>query len=95
MSDQNRPQLSSAFLVFPTTRFANPDSKGEGEICMWGRNVMMGYLNRSDKNRDDFDDDGWFHSGDLGMEDSEGFVFVTGSDPVRDFRVRYGPALSI
>ena len=39
---------------------------------------MMGYLNRGDKNRDDFDDDGWFHSGDLGLVDSEGFVFVTG-----------------
>ena len=45
---------------------------------MWGRNVMMGYLNRDDKNEEDFDYEGWFHSGDLGMEDNEGFVFVTG-----------------
>ena len=23
------------------TRFAEPDDKGEGEICMWGRHIMM------------------------------------------------------
>ena len=28
------------------TRISDPDSKGEGEVLMWGRNIMMGYLNR-------------------------------------------------
>ena len=27
-------------------RLANPDTKGDGELAFWGRNVMMGYLNR-------------------------------------------------
>ena len=45
---------------------------------MWGRHCMMGYLNRPDKTTEDMDEEGWMHSGDLGTEDSEGFVFITG-----------------
>ena len=48
------------------------------EICMWGRNIMMGYLNREDKTTEDVDEEGWFHSGDLGVQDEEGFLQITG-----------------
>ena len=45
---------------------------------MWGRNIMMGYLNREDKTMEDVDEEGWFHSGDLGVQDEEGFLKITG-----------------
>lgn len=51
---------------------------GEGEICLRGRNVMMGYLNKPEKTREAIDDEGWLHSGDLGMIDKDGCLFVTG-----------------
>lgn len=60
------------------TRFSEQDDKGEGEICMWGRHIMMGYLNREDKTTEDVDEEGWMHSGDLGRQDSDGFLFITG-----------------
>ena len=62
------------------TRLANKDADGNGEICMKGRNLMMGYLNREDKTTEDIDQDGWLHSGDIGSIDANGFIFITGTD---------------
>lgn len=45
---------------------------------MNGRHVFMGYLNDPQKTAEVLDADGWLHSGDLGKEDSDGFVYVTG-----------------
>ncbi|MFN2625226.1 MAG: TIGR03089 family protein [Mycobacteriales bacterium] len=45
----------------------SPAEAGErGELCIRGRNVMTGYLNRPDANTEAFRD-GWFHSGDEGF----------------------------
>ena len=60
------------------TRLANKDVDGNGEICMKGRNLMMGYLNREDKTTEDIDKDGWLHSGDIGSLDANGHIFITG-----------------
>uniref|UniRef100_A0A8C0GD36 Long-chain-fatty-acid--CoA ligase ACSBG1 n=1 Tax=Chelonoidis abingdonii TaxID=106734 RepID=A0A8C0GD36_CHEAB len=59
-------------------KLVNEDADGNGEICFWGRNVFMGYLNMEDKTKEAIDDDGWLHSGDLGRLDKDGFLYVTG-----------------
>jgi long-chain acyl-CoA synthetase len=51
---------------------------GEGEICIRGPNVMKGYFHLPDKTADVLDDDGTFHTGDLGRIDKDGFLFVSG-----------------
>jgi len=53
---------------------------GGSELWMWGRNVMMGYLNREDATRKDMTEDGWMKSGDIAVIDSEGFHFITGRE---------------
>ena len=54
------------------------NSEGVGEICLKGDAVMPGYYNNEKLNRDVFDDDGFFHTGDLGRLDSAGNIFITG-----------------
>lgn len=49
-----------------------------GEICFWGRHVFMGYLNMPEKTEEALDSEGWLHSGDLGKQDQNGFLFITG-----------------
>ncbi|XP_071167189.1 long-chain-fatty-acid--CoA ligase ACSBG2-like isoform X3 [Mytilus edulis] len=60
------------------TKLANPDEDGNGEICMWGRHVFMGYLNAPEKNNEIFDEENWLKTGDLGKHDDQGFLFITG-----------------
>jgi long-chain acyl-CoA synthetase len=54
------------------------DIADDGEILAKGPNITSGYLNRPEATEDAFDSDGWFHTGDLGAMDSEGFVKITG-----------------
>lgn len=60
-------------------RIDQPDGAGVGEVLIQGGNVMAGYWGRG---RDGFDDGGWFHTGDLGTVDAEGFLTIRGR--VRD-----------
>jgi long-chain acyl-CoA synthetase len=50
----------------------------DGEILARGPNISSGYLNRDDATRNAFDEAGWFHTGDLGSLDEEGFLTITG-----------------
>ena len=50
----------------------------DGEILAKGPNITQGYLNRPDATAEAFDDEGWFHTGDLGSVDADGFVTITG-----------------
>jgi long-chain acyl-CoA synthetase len=50
----------------------------EGEIVVYGHNVMKGYLKRPEENAAAFTKDGGFRTGDLGFIDPQGFLFITG-----------------
>ena len=54
-----------------------PGSK-EGEIVTRGQHVMLGYFKNEEATREVLDDDGWYHTGDLGMMDEMGNVFIRG-----------------
>jgi long-chain-fatty-acid--CoA ligase ACSBG len=63
------------------TKLDNIDEHGEGEVCLGGRHIFMGYLNAPEKTAEAKDADGWLHSGDLGKIDSDGVLHITGKHP--------------
>ncbi|MBT4518600.1 MAG: AMP-binding protein [Halieaceae bacterium] len=59
-----------------------------GEICVRGYSVMKGYWDDAARTQETIDDEGWLHSGDIGIMDEEGFVQVVGR--IKDMIIRGG-----
>ncbi|EDV26395.1 uncharacterized protein TRIADDRAFT_49993 [Trichoplax adhaerens] len=60
------------------SKIDQPDEDGVGELCGFGRNVFMGYLNNEAKTNEAIDENGWLHTGDLAKQDKNGYVYITG-----------------
>lgn len=55
----------------------NPNENGEGEVLIKSSTLMLGYYEDKEAT-DDAICDGWFHSGDVGYLDDEGYLYITG-----------------
>jgi long-chain acyl-CoA synthetase len=62
-----------------SVRIDNPDPlTKEGEIVVKGSNVMKGYYKDEEKTREVFTDDGYFRTGDLGIINKKGIIYIKG-----------------
>jgi long-chain acyl-CoA synthetase len=60
----------------------------EGEICVRGPNIMKGYLDNPADTEATFWKDGWFRSGDVGILDEKGYLFIV--DRLKDMIITGG-----
>jgi len=76
-----RPSSAGRVLPLVDVRIVAPDGRelpvGEaGEIVVRGAQIMQGYWNRPEDTAAVLGADGWLHTGDVGMLDEEGYVFI-------------------
>ncbi len=60
----------------------------EGEICILGHNITKGYLNNPEETSSAFWGDGWFRSGDVGVLDKDGYLYIV--DRIKDMIITGG-----
>jgi len=64
-------------VICANVKIDNPNEAGEGEILIRSTTLMMGYYENEEATNEVIED-GWFHSGDVGYLDEDGFIFITG-----------------
>ena len=65
-------------LDIDTVKISEPNEDNEGEICVKGSNVMLGYFKDPEATADVFDEDGYFRTGDYGKFGKQGELYITG-----------------
>jgi len=74
-----RPKIGSVGMPVKDVRIRikDMDTSGAGEVLAAGPNIMKGYYKKKELTGEVIKD-GWFHTGDLGYMDDDGYLFLTG-----------------
>ena len=77
------PKVGSAgkAVVGAKLRIDHPNENGEGEVLICSKTLMLGYYEDEEATKEAiFEENGerWFHSGDIGYMDNDGFLYITG-----------------
>lgn len=79
LNPDTAPKATSIGVPFPACemRVDCPNEEGVGELCLKGANIMLGYYNMPEATAEVIEND-WFHTGDLGYIDEDGYAYITG-----------------
>ncbi len=80
LTPEYNPKVGSVgkAIVQADIKIENPNENGEGEILIKTPTLMIGYYQDEVETKNAIDEDGYFHSGDIGYIDEDGYVFITG-----------------
>lgn len=84
LTPEYEPRVGSAgkAVICAELKIDNPNEKGEGEVLIKSETLMLGYYEDEEATNEviEIDEEGnrWFHSGDVGYLDEDGFLFITG-----------------
>jgi fatty-acyl-CoA synthase len=78
LAGKGRPVSDFEVKVADTDTGAEQPPGREGEVCVRGHLVMQGYYRNEEATAEAIDPDGWFHTGDLGVLDEDGYLSITG-----------------
>jgi long-chain acyl-CoA synthetase len=77
-SKKNRRGSVGPALLIDDVKIENPNEDGEGEIIVKGSNVMLGYYKDEEATSAAMDENGYFHTGDIGKLGKDGEIYITG-----------------
>lgn len=87
LGSAGQPPIHSDLRIVDNNNKVLPQGE-RGEICIKGPNIMKGYWNRPEATAEAIDNQGWFHSGDIGYLDEDGFLFIC--DRLKDMVISGG-----
>lgn len=79
-NSHGRPGLGTQIKIADPVTGEEVPVGNAGEICVRGPALFKGYYNMPEESAKAFDADGFFHSGDIGWVDAEGYVFYRGRE---------------
>ena len=74
---KNKPASTGLMVAGEEIKIDSPDENGDGEICVKGPNVMLGYYKDEEETAKTLKD-GWLYTGDKGFLDEDNYVYVNG-----------------
>ncbi|MBE6701145.1 MAG: AMP-dependent synthetase [Ruminococcaceae bacterium] len=74
----NDPATVGVKLPCIDIKFEDVNEDGNGEICVKGDTVMLGYYKNEEETKKVLTEDGWFHTGDYGAMNDKGQLLITG-----------------
>jgi fatty-acyl-CoA synthase len=78
LAGKGRPVSDFEVKIVDVETDAEQPADAEGEVCVRGHPVMIGYYRNDEATAAAIDADGWFHTGDLGVLDEHGYLSITG-----------------
>ncbi|TWT04219.1 AMP-binding protein [Planococcus sp. CPCC 101016] len=88
VSTVGKPHTGVEVKIIDPTTGKKAETGVPGELCTRGYHVMKGYYKNEEATKNAIDSEGWLHTGDIAVEDEDGYIAITGR--IKDMVIRGG-----